>query len=126
MATTVLGMSKRTAVRAMGASAAAFGSAGLLAPRALAGIYAVPSTPHTTQLFRLFGSRQLALAVWTFTARTEEERDREMATAVGMGAVDAATALAAASSTGRTSALRAAATSATFGALAWAIRSLDG
>ena len=126
MARTVLGMSKRTAVRAMGASATAFGAAGLLAPRALAAVYAVPESPHTRQLLRLFGSRMLALAAWTFTARTEEERDRVMAVAVGMGVVDASTALAAARSTGRTSAVRAAATSATFGALAAAVRSLPG
>jgi hypothetical protein len=126
VATTVLGMSKRTAVSAMGASAAIFGGAGLLAPRALAGVYAVPSTPHTMQLFRLFGTRMLALAAWTFTARTQEERDRLLSVAVGMGAVDAFTALAGSGSTGRSGALRAAATSGAFGALALAVRSLDG
>ena len=125
MATTALGMPKRTLVQAMGASAAAFGTAGLLAPQALAAAYAVPSTPHTTQLLRLFGSRMLALAAWTFTARTEEERDRLLGVAAGMGAVDALTALAAAGSTGRSSAVRAAATSGSFGVLALVIRSLN-
>jgi hypothetical protein len=125
MATTMLGMPKRTLVTALGASAALFGGAGLLAPRALAAAYAVPSTPHTTQLLRLFGTRMLALAAWTFTARTEEEIDRLLAVAAGMNAADALTALATSGSTGRAGAVRAAATSGTFAALGLAVRSLE-
>ena len=126
MATTVLGMSKRTAVSAMGASAAIFGGAGLLAPRALGAAYAVPESPHTAQLLRLFGSRMLALAAWTFTARTDDEVDRVLAVAAGMNVLDSLTALAAAGGTGRSAGVRAAVTSGTFAALALAVRSLDG
>ena len=125
MAKTLLGLPKRTLVTALGASAALFGGAGLLAPRALAAAYAVPVTPHSTQLLRLFGTRMLALAAWTFTARTDEEVDRLLAVAAGMNAADALTALATSGSTGRAGAVRAAATSGTFGALGWAVRSLD-
>ena len=125
MATTALGLPKRTLVRGMGASALLFGGAGLLAPRALGAAYAVPPTPHTTQLLRLFGSRMLALAAWTFTARSQEEVDRVLAVAAGMNVVDALTALAAGGGTGRAAAVRAAATSGTFAALALAVRSLE-
>ncbi len=79
MARTALGMSKRTLVQALGASAALFGVAGVLAPRALGTAYGVPSSPHTTQLLRLFGSRMLVLAAWSLTARTKEETDRVLA-----------------------------------------------
>ncbi len=125
MAKTLLGMPKGTWVTALGASAALFGGAGLLAPRALGAAYAVPPSPHTAQLLRLFGTRMLALAAWTFTARTEEEVDRVLAVAAGLNAVDALTALATSGSTGRAGAVRAAATSGGFGALGWAVRSLD-
>jgi hypothetical protein len=125
MTTTALGMPKATLVRGLGASAVLFGGAGLLAPRALGAVYAVPSTPHTRQLLRLFGSRMLALAAWTLTARTQEEVDRVLAVAAGLNAVDALTALAASGGTGRAAGLRAAATSGTFGALALVVRSLD-
>src|SRR5688500_5465948 len=125
MTRTTLGMSKQTLVNALGASAALFGTAGVLAPRALAAAYAVPPTPHTTQLLRLFGTRMLALAAWTFTARTEEEVDRLLTVAAGMNAVDALTALATAGSTGRAGAIRAAATSGTFGALGLAVRRME-
>jgi hypothetical protein len=73
MAKTALGMSKGTLVRALSACAALFGVAGVLAPRALGAAYGVPSSPHTTQLLRLFGSRMLALAAWSFTARSLED-----------------------------------------------------
>ena len=126
MAKTAMGMSKPTLVKALSGSAALFGVAGVLAPRALGSTYGVPSSPHTTQLLRLFGTRMLALAAWTFTARTQEEIDRLLAVAAGMNALDAVTALATAGSTGRANAVRAAATSGTFGALALAVRSLDG
>ena len=125
MAKTLLGLPKQTLVTTLGASAALFGTAGVLAPRALAAAYAVPSTPHTTQLLRLFGTRMLALAAWTFTARTDEEIDRVLAVAAGMNALDAVTALAASGQTGRASAVRAAATSGTFGVLGLVVRSLD-
>ena len=124
MAKTALGMPKRTLVQAMGASAAAFGVASVLAPQALGKAYGLPSSPHTTQLFRHSGTRLLALAAWTFTARTREETDRVLAVAAAMNAADVLIALAAARTTGAT-AVRAAATSATFAALGLAIRSLE-
>ena len=124
MATTASGMSKRTLVRALGGSAVAFGAVGLLAPRTLGAAYAVPPSPHTSQLIRLFGSRMLALAAWTFTARTREETDRLLAVAAAMNAADVLLALTAAGTTGATAA-RAAGTSATFAALSLAIRSLE-
>ena len=126
MAKTLWGLPKQTLVNALAASAALFGTAGVLAPRTLAAAYAVPPTPHTTQLFRLFGTRMLALAAWTFTARTDEEVNRLLTVAAGMNAIDALTALATSGSTGRAGAIRAAATSGTFGALGLAVRSLDG
>ena len=125
MAKTALGMSKRTLVQALSASAALFGVTGVLAPRALGSTYGVPPSPHTTQLLRLFGSRMLALAAWTFTAQTKEETDRVLAVATGMNLVDTLTALTAARDIGGVTALRAAATSATFAALGLAVRSLE-
>ena len=125
MATTALGMSKQTLVQAMGGSAALFGVAGVLAPRSLQAAYGIPPSPHTTQLIRLFGSRMLALAAWTFTARTEEETDRLLAVAAAMGVLDVLTALAAAPTTGTATTLRAAGTSSFFAALAVRVRSLE-
>jgi hypothetical protein len=125
MAKTALGMSKRTLVQALTGSAALFGVTGVLAPRALGAAYGVPSSPHTTQLLRLFGSRMLVLAAWSFTARTKEETDRLLAVSAGMNVVDVLTALAAARAIGGVTATRAAATSATFAALSLAVRSLE-
>jgi hypothetical protein len=125
MAKTTLGMSKRTLVQALGGCAALFGVTGVVAPRALGAAYSVPSSPHTTQLLRLFGSRMLALAAWTFTAQTKEESDRLLAVSAAMNIVDVLTALTAAQATGRATAVRAAATSATFAALSLAVRSLE-
>lgn len=125
MATSVLGLSKRTLANVLTANAALFGVAGVLAPRALEAAYAVPSTPHTTQLVRLFGSRMLSIAAWSFTARTKEEVDRVLTTAAAVNLVDVVTALASARSVGRTSAVRAAATSGTFAALAFVVHSLE-
>ncbi len=88
MGKTALGMPKRTLVQSMGASSAAFGVACLLAPQALGKAYRLPSSPHTTQLSRHSGTRTLALAAWTFTARTREETDRVLAVAAGMNVVD--------------------------------------
>ncbi len=124
MTATALGMSKGTLVRVLGGSAAAFGTVGLLMPGALGAVYAVPPSPHGTQLLRLFGSRMLALAAWTFTARTQEEVDRVLAVAAGMNAVDTLSALSAARGTGTATALRTAATTATFAALGLAVRSM--
>ena len=124
MAKTALGMPKRTLVQSLGANAALFGVAGVLAPQALGGAYGVPESPHTTQLFRHSGTRTLALAAWTFTARTSEETDRVLAVAAAMNVADVLIALAAARTTGAT-AVRAAATSATFAALGLAVRSLE-
>jgi hypothetical protein len=125
MAKTLLGMPKQTIVRAMGGSAALFGVAGVLAPRSLEAAYGILPSPHTTQLLRLFGSRMLALAAWTFTARTKEETDRVLAVAAAMGVLDVLTALTAAPGTGRGTTARAAGTSAFFAALAVAVRSLE-
>ncbi len=125
MAKTALEMSKRTLVQALTGSAALFGVTGVLAPRALGAAYGVPSSPHTTQLLCLFGSRMLALAAWSFTARTKEETDRLLAVSAGMNVVDVLTALAAARAIGGATATRAAATSATFAALSLAVRSLE-
>jgi hypothetical protein len=124
MASAPLGMSKGALVQCLGASAALFGAAGVLTPQALGAAYGVPSSPHTTHLLRLFGSRMLALAAWTFTARTKEETDRVLVTAAAMNSVDVLIALAAARTTGAT-AVRAAATSATFAGLGLAVRSLE-
>jgi len=126
MAKTALGLPKSTLVQVMNWSAALFGVAGVLTPRALAATYSVPPSPHVTQLLRLFGSRMLALSALGFTARSKEETDRALAVAVGLNALDTATALLGARATGWSSATRAAATSATFGALAHTVRSLDG
>jgi hypothetical protein len=125
MAKTALGMSKRTLVQGLGGCAALFGVTGLVAPQALGATYGVPSSPHTTQLLRLFGSRMLALAAWTFTARTNEETDRVLAVAVGTNLVDVLTAVTAARALGRTTAVRAAATSGTFAVLGLAVRALE-
>lgn len=125
MTKTALGMSKGTLVQALGGGAVVFGAAGLVAPRVLGAAYGVPSSPHTTQLLRLFGSRMLAIAAWNFTARTREETDRVLAVAAAMNFLDSATALATMRTINRTTAVRAAATSAFFGTLAFAGRSLD-
>ena len=125
MATTALGMSKDQLVQLLGSCALGYGAIGLVAPRALAAPYGIPSTPHTTQLLRLFGTRMLAQAAWTFTARTAEEKDRLLAVAAGMNLLDALTALTAGRAVGRTSAVRAGATSAFFGAVSLFIRSLE-
>ena len=125
MTTTTLGFTRRQLVQAMGGSAALFGVAGVLTPRALEAAYGIPPSPHTTQLLRLFGSRMLALAAWTFTAKTKEETDRVLAVAAAMGVLDVLTALAAAPGTGRGTTVRAAGTSAFFAALAVVVRSLE-
>ena len=125
MAKTALGLPKQTLVQGLSWGAVLFGAAGVLAPRALGAAYDVPPSPHTTQLLRLFGSRMLAIAAWSFTARTKEETDRVLAVAVGMNLLDVATALAGAPATGRASAVRAAATSAFFAGLAGRVRSLE-
>jgi hypothetical protein len=118
-------MSKRTLVRVLGSSAALFGATGVLAPRMLEAAYQVPPSPHTTQLLRLFGSRMLVLAAWTFTARTSEETGRALSAAAAMNTCDALTALAAAKGTGGATAVRAAATSGAFAALCFVARSLE-
>ena len=125
MARTALGMSRRALVQVLSGSAALFGVTGVLAPRALEVAYGIPPSPHARQLIRLFGSRMLALAAWSSTARTKEETDRVLAVAAGMNALDALTALASARATGRATAVRAAATSATFAALGVVVRSLE-
>ena len=125
MAKTALGMSRAALVQVLSGSAALFGVTGVLAPRALEAAYAVPPSPYTTQLLRLFGSRMLAIAAWSFTSRTREEIDRVLTVAVALNLVDVLTALASARATGTTTAARAAATSGTFAALAYVVRSLE-
>lgn len=124
MARTALGMSKEAWGQALNASAVLFGVTGVFAPRALGAAYGVPSSPHVNQLLRLYGSRTLALAAVGFTARTPEEKDRLLTVAVALNLVDAVTALAAGAGTGRSTAVRAAATSAGFAALGLVVRSL--
>jgi hypothetical protein len=125
MASTALGMSRGTLEQVLTGGAVVFGVAGVLAPGALGATYGVPSSPHTTQLLRLFGSRMLALAAWSSTARTKEETDRMLAVSAGMNVVDTLTALRSASSVGRATAMRAAATSAFFAAFSLVVRSLE-
>jgi len=125
MATTALGMSRGTLVQALTGSAAVFGVAGVLTPRALAATYGVPPSPHTTQLLRLFGSRMLALAAWSSTARTREETDRLLAVSAGMNVVDVLTAPASGRAAGGTTGMLAAATSAVFPALSLVGPSLE-
>ena len=125
MAKTALGLSKRQLVQVLSGSAALFGVTGLLAPRALEVTYGIPSTPHTRQLLRLFGSRMLALAAWTSTARTAEETNRVLAVATGMNVIDALTALGSARATGTATGLRAAATSGFFAGVTFVARSLE-
>ena len=114
--------SKQSLVRGLGAAGVAFGLTGLLAPGAMEKVYGIPPTPHARQLLRLFGSRTLALALWGLAARSEEERDRGLALIGGMSLVDAVSSLASRGETGRSNALRAATSSAFFGAAALAVR----
>ncbi len=125
MAKTALGMSRAALVQVLSGSAALFGVTGVLAPRALEVAYGIPPSPHARQLIRLFGSRMLALAAWSSTARTKEETDRVLTVAAAVNLVDVLTAVAAARSLGTTTAVRAAATSGTFAALAFVVRSLE-
>ena len=125
MAKTALGMSKQTLVQALSASAALFGVTGVVAPRALEAAYGLPSSPHTRQLLRIFGSRMLVLAAWSYTARTKEETDRMLAATAGMNILDALTTLASARTVGRATAVPGALTSATFAALGLAVRSME-
>ncbi len=124
MATTIAGMSKQTAARALGAAGAAFGAVSLLAPQAVAAGYGVPPTPQGLQLQRLFGSRALALSVLALTARTPEEADRGLAVLAGANLLDVLTALGAAAGSGRATTLRAVASSAVYGAAALAVRAM--
>ena len=124
MAKTALGMSKPALIRALAGNAAAFGLTGVLAPRVLESVYGFPPSPHSRQLLRLFGSRMLVLAAWSYTARTSEEADRALAAGVGMNVLDSLTALSAARATGGTS-LRGAATSAAFAGILTAVRSME-
>ena len=124
MAKTALGMSKPALIHVLAGNAAAFGLTGLLAPRLLEAAYGIPQSPHTRQLIRLFGSRMLVLAAWSYTARTNEEADRALAAGVAMNVVDTLTALSAARATGAT-ALRGAMTSAAFAGILVAVRSLE-
>ncbi len=124
MAKSALGMSKAALIRVLAGNAAAFGVTALVAPRVLETIYGVPPSPHSRQLVRLFGSRMLVLAAWSYTARTDEEADRALAAAVAMNVVDTLTALSAARATGGTS-LRAAATTAAYAGILAGIRSLE-
>lgn len=122
--TTLSGMSKQTLVQALAASAALFGATGVLAPQAMEAAYGLPSSPHTRQLLRVFGSRMLVLAAWAYTARTKEEIDRMLAASAAMNVLDTLTTLASAQAVGKATAVPGALTSATFAALGLAVRSL--
>ncbi|MGY1694276.1 MULTISPECIES: hypothetical protein [unclassified Geodermatophilus] len=124
MATTIAGMSKQTAARALGAAGVAFGALSVLAPRAVAAGYGVPPTPQGLQLQRLFGSRALAVSATALTARTPEEVDRNLALVAAANLLDVVTALAAAAGSGRTTTVRAVASSALYGAAALAVRAM--
>jgi hypothetical protein len=123
MATVQAPMSKETAVQALAAAAAVFGVAGLLTPRVLEGAYAVPASPYTRQMLRLFGSRMLALAAWARSADTPEDRNTLLTVACGMNALDALTAVLAPGEPAATR-IRAALTSGLFGAIAGYARTL--
>jgi hypothetical protein len=124
VATSALGMSKPALIRVLAGNAAVFGLTGLLAPRLMEAVYGFPASPHSRQLIRLFGSRMLVLAAWSYTARTTEEADRALAAGVAMNVVDTVTALSAARATGGTS-VRAAATSAAFAGILAAVRGME-
>jgi hypothetical protein len=124
MAKTALGMSKPDLIRVLAGNAAVFGLTGLLAPRVLETVYRFPPSPHSRQLLRLFGSRMLVLAAWSYTARTNEEADRALAAGVAMNVLDTLTAVSAARATGGTS-IRGALTSATFAGILAAVRSME-
>jgi hypothetical protein len=124
MAKNALGTSRPAMIRVLAGNAALFGVTGVLAPRVLEAVYGIPPTPHSRQLIRLFGSRMLVLAAWSFTARTKEEADRALGAGVAMNVVDTLTALSAARAVGAT-ALRGAATSAAFAGILAAVRSME-
>jgi hypothetical protein len=124
MAKIALGMSKPTLIRTLAANAGLFGLTGVLAPRVLETVYGIPPSPHSRQLLRLFGSRMLVLAAWSYTARTDEEANRALGAGVAMNVIDTLTALSAARATGGT-AVRGAVTSAAFAGILAAVRSLD-
>ncbi|PRY50073.1 hypothetical protein LY71_104109 [Geodermatophilus tzadiensis] len=125
MATTIAGVDKQTAARALGAVGAAFGAVSVLAPRVIAAGYGVPPTPQGLQLQRLFGSRALAVSVAGLTARTPEEVDRGLLLVAAMNLLDVLTALGAARGSGRPTTVRAVASSAVYGAAALAVRAMD-
>jgi hypothetical protein len=79
---------------------------------------------HSRQLIRLFGSRMLVLAAWSYTARTDDEANRALGAGAAMNVIDTLTALSAARATGGT-AVRGAVTSAAFAGILAAVRSLD-
>ena len=124
MAKTALGMSKPALIRVLAGNAAAFGLTGVLAPRVLESVYGFPPSPHSRQLLRLFGSRMLVLAAWSYTARTDEEANRALGAGVAMNVVDTLTALSAARSIGATG-IKAAGTSAAFAGILAAVRSME-
>jgi hypothetical protein len=119
-------MSDDKLVQGLAAAAVAFGAAGVLAPRLVEVTYAVPSTPHTDQVLRLWGSRNLVLAGWILTARSEEETSRALTMLAGMNALDALTAVTVGRGTGAATWLRAALTSGFFAGATAALRARRG
>jgi hypothetical protein len=119
-------MSDEKLVQGLAAAAVAFGAAGVLAPRVVEGAYAVPSTPHTDQLLRLWGSRNLALSAWVLTARSDEETSRALTVLAAMNALDALTAVIVGRGTGAATWFRAALTSGFFAATTAALRARRG
>ncbi|GAB3202644.1 hypothetical protein GCM10027261_41640 [Geodermatophilus arenarius] len=118
-------MSKQTAARALGGAGMAFGAVSVLAPRAVAAGYGVPPTPQGLQLQRLFGSRALALSVAGLTARTQEEVDRGLLLVATANLLDVLTALVAARGSGRSTTVRAVASSVVYGGAALAVRAME-
>ena len=119
-------MSDDSMIQGLSAAGAAFGAAGVLAPRLVEAAYAVPSTPHTDQLLRLWGSRNLVLAGWVLTARSEEETSRALTMLAAMNALDALTAFTLGRRTGAATWIRAALTSGLFAAATSALRARRG
>ena len=119
-------MSDDKLVQGLAAAAVAFGAGGVLAPRVVAATYAVPSTPHNKQLLRLWGSRNLVLAAWILTARSDEETSRALTMLAGMNALDALTAVTVGRDTGAATSIRASLTSGFFAAATAALRARRG
>lgn len=106
-------LTKSTVGNAMAAGAVGFGAAGILAPRALARAYGLPSTPPVRFMARLWGTRNAALGALYLTSRSEGARRNMVVAEVAVNAADAVLAATASGVSARTRVM-AAATSAAF------------